>query len=230
FTGGVQVSAGDVDNDGFADIILGTGIGGGPRVQAMSGKTGETLVNFFAYESTFRNGVQVSTGDVDGDGVLDVVTGSGVGGGPRVRAFSARSATPIIDFFAYDDTFRTGVNVSAGDIDGDGRDEIITGPGSTGIPNVRAFRADGSVLADFYVNDEISQKQVIRSIPKQPGVRVASTDLNKDGIDEILTGQAAGTDPVLRGFSLDANSEMGISEVRAEMVFGEGYNFGVFVG
>ena len=41
--------------------------------------------DFFAYEDTFRGGVLVATADVDGDGIDEIVSGTGVGGGPRVR-------------------------------------------------------------------------------------------------------------------------------------------------
>ncbi len=53
-------------------------------------------------------------------------------------------------FFAYSPNFRGGVNVAAGDIDGDGKDEIITGPGVTGGPHIRIFSPTGLLQTAFY--------------------------------------------------------------------------------
>ncbi|TSC96056.1 MAG: Peptidase S8 and S53, subtilisin, kexin, sedolisin [Parcubacteria group bacterium Athens1014_10] len=56
-----------------------------------------------------------------------IVTGAGNGGGPHVRAFNSNGFPGSFNFFAYDKNFRGGVNVAVGDIDGDGKAEIITG-------------------------------------------------------------------------------------------------------
>jgi len=75
FTGGVHVALGDVNGDGFADIITGAGAGGGPHVKVFDGITGDEIASFFAYDLTFTGGVFVAAGDVTGDGKADIVTG-----------------------------------------------------------------------------------------------------------------------------------------------------------
>src|SRR5438552_4479324 len=82
FMGGVRVAAADVNGDHVADIVTAAGPGGGPHVRVLDGATGHESLGFYAYDSTFPGGVFVATGDLDGDGVAEIVTGAGEGGGP----------------------------------------------------------------------------------------------------------------------------------------------------
>jgi hypothetical protein len=148
FTGGVRVAAGDVDGDGCDDIITGPGPGGGPHVQVFSGRTLTVLRSFFAYSPVFLGGVYVAAGDVDGDGLADIITGAGPGGGPHVKVVSGRDGTTLRSFYAYHPGFPGGVRVAAADLNGDGKADIITGAGPWGGPHVRVFDgATGGPLA-----------------------------------------------------------------------------------
>src|SRR5262249_911354 len=114
-------------------IAVGTGSGIPPLVKVYDNQ-GNFLDQFVPFESNFVGGVEVAVGDVNGDGTPDVVCGAGPGGGPRVRVFNgvdimAGSANPgvLSDFFAYAPVFAGGVHVAAGDIDGDGKADVMTG-------------------------------------------------------------------------------------------------------
>ncbi|MFN4262014.1 MAG: transporter, partial [Gemmataceae bacterium] len=146
--------AGDVNKDGFADIVTGAGAGGGPHVKAFSGTNLSLLHSFFAYNSAFTGGVYVAVGDLNGDNFADIITGPGVGGGPHVRAFSGVDASVIRNFFAYPVGFNVGVRVGAMDRNGDGFADIITGPGPGGGPHVRIFDSVTlAVLDNFFAYD-----------------------------------------------------------------------------
>jgi hypothetical protein len=193
FTGGIYVSLGDVNGDGFDDIITGTGDGGGPRVRVLDGKTlGATVLkDYFAYESSFRGGVLVASGDINGDRKADVITGTGVGGGPRVQVFSGADDRVLRNEFAYEDSFRGGVLVASGDTNGDGRDDIICGTGPGGGPVVKVLSgANGSVLSSQFADDPSFRG----------GVRVDSRDVNGDGRDDIITHLRHGNDDGIRVF------------------------------
>ena len=84
FRGGIYVDAGDYNNDGFADILTGPGVGGGSHVRVFSGKTALAgsapveLAGFFAFTQTTPDNPLFTPG----------VPASGVGG----VAFSGTSA------------------------------------------------------------------------------------------------------------------------------------------
>ena len=105
------MASGDVDGDGFADVITGAGAGGGPHVRVFSGKTGALMREFFAYEAPFLGGVTVASGDLDGDGKADIITGAGAGGGPHVKVFDGSTGSTVSSFFAFDVGFRGGVRI-----------------------------------------------------------------------------------------------------------------------
>ena len=208
FTGGVTVATGDVNGDGVDDIVVGTGVGGAPRVVVVDGLTKATIADFFAYESTFTGGVNVATGDVNGDGFADVLVGSGVGGGPRVRVLSGdgisgTTQVGIADFFAYEPTFRGGVNVGAGALTGGKFADVIAGAGFGGGPRVRIFAGDlfntpavpvsstPASVSDYFAYDPNFRN----------GVNVSSGDINGDGRIDVVTGAGTGGGPDVRAFS-----------------------------
>lgn len=122
FTGGVEVAAGDVDGDGRMDAVTVASTGGGPRVRAFSGATGEVLADFFAYESNFKGGLHVALGDFNIDGKDEIVVAAGAGGGPRVSIFTPSGKMlehRLKDFFAFDPENRSGVYLAVGDVNGD---------------------------------------------------------------------------------------------------------------
>jgi hypothetical protein len=91
----------------------------------------------------FYGGVYVASGDVNGDGRDDIITGAGAGGGPHVKAFSGVDGSVLASFFAYNAGFAGGVRVGTSDIGDDGRIEILTAAGPGGGPHVRAFAVEG---------------------------------------------------------------------------------------
>ena len=111
FRGGIFVAAGDIDRDGFSDIVTGLGSGGSSQVKVFSGRTGLSLMSFLAFDPAFSGGVRVGVADLNADGFLDIITGMGPGGG-RVRAFSGLDQQMLVDFSPFGESFTGGVSVA----------------------------------------------------------------------------------------------------------------------
>jgi cyclophilin family peptidyl-prolyl cis-trans isomerase len=193
FTGGVNVAVGDVNGDGRADIIVGQGQGGEPRVKVYDGKTGAILFDFNAYSRRFRGGVRVAAGDVTNDGKADIITGAGPGGGPHVQVFSGADGKIVQSFAAFDKTFTHGVYVAAGDITGDGRVDIVVGAGENAPPVVSVFNP---VTAASQVRSFFAYDPAFRG-----GVRVGVADITEQGPLDIITGAGPGGGPHVQVFS-----------------------------
>ena len=128
---------------------------------------------------SFRGGARIASGDVDGDGIDEIVAAAGPGGS-SVRIFET-NGTQVRMFTPYPNDFRGGADVAAGDIDADGVDEIIVaaGPGGT---SVRIFKMDGTQVGMFtpYPNGFTG------------GADVAAGDIDADGVDEIIVAAGPG--------------------------------------
>lgn len=203
FTGGVFVAVGDLNEDGYADIITGADAGGGPHVRAFSGKDQIELFSFMAYQTEFMGGVRVAAGDVTGDGIPDIITGAGPGGGPHVRVFDA--ANPILgptdnipgaigSFYAYSPSFAGGVYVSAGEFDGLSGLDVVTAAGAGGGPHIRVASPANFTGTNFFANF------MAYDVSYLGGVSTATIDWDNDGNPDILTGQLQGPNAEVRVF------------------------------
>jgi trimeric autotransporter adhesin len=199
FTGGVRVAMGDVNGDGALDVITGTGPGIATQVKIYDGKTQQLLQTIDAFEASFKGGVYVASGDVNGDGKAEIVFTPDEGGGPRVRVFQLGSTAAFADFFGIEDpNFRGGARASLGDINNDKTDDLVVSAGFLGGPRVAAFNGTtvrgGSATRLF--GDFFAFEQTLRN-----GAFVSVADVNGDGFGELIAGGGPGGGPRVIAFS-----------------------------
>ncbi len=205
---GVFVAAGDVNGDGRADIIAGPGGGALPvKVYdgAKLGQLGGMLTSFLAYQPTYKEGVTVAAGDVNGDGRADVITGM-ANGGSRVNIVDATklnqiggsgqiAASALLgSFLAFAPSYHRGVFVGAGDVSGDGRLDVLIGAGAGSPPTVKVV--DANRLNELTTDGRIADAALLQNFlafdaSYTGGVRVGAVDVNLDGLDDLIVGTGA---------------------------------------
>jgi hypothetical protein len=169
----VFVASGDVNGDGKADIVVGADAGGAPHVKVFDGATGAEIRSFFAFDPGFLGGVRVAAGDVNGDGKADIITGAGPGTLSHVKVFDGLTGAEIHSFFAFTPSFTGGVFVAAGDVNGDGKADIVVSADAGATPHVKVFDAiSGTEIRSFFAYDPAFAG----------GVRVAAGDVNGGGV------------------------------------------------
>jgi hypothetical protein len=181
-TGVQQVAMGDVvGGDGIDELLIGSARG----VDVFSG--GGRFELFIPFPGGLGG---LATGDFNGDGVDEVLVG-GLGN-DRVQVYSTLGGTGTLvgQGNAFGGMAMTGVFVAAGDLNGDGRDDVIAAPGAGAAPTVRVFSIAGgpALIAQFAAFETTFTG----------GVRVASVDANNDGDAEIMAGSGPGKSAELR--------------------------------
>ena len=143
--GWIARSLGDVDGDGVNDVVTSapTSAAAGDkagRVYVYSTKTGALL-----WKVDGKTGDQLGTGvecagDVNRDGVPDVVAGAPNGG--KAFVFSGKDGSVLHSFLAESQTDNFGTHVSGvGDVDGDGYADVMVGAPANNAGGKGAGRA-----------------------------------------------------------------------------------------
>jgi hypothetical protein len=208
----VDLAVADLDGDGVAEIIVSAGTKSGTEAEVRvfrlsGGAVVDTGLNFIAY--TNKNGANVAAGDLDGDGVAEIITGEGGNGkaSMTVRLFKVDASKGLGAWSAADaggidaGTSFYGADVTAADLDADGVDEVIVATvasNSEKATSVAAYNAAGIKVLAFTAASEAGK-----------GASLAADDMDMDGMAEIVLGEGtqAQTGSTIRVFGPDGASK-----------------------
>jgi large repetitive protein len=146
----------------------------------------------------YAGGIQVATGDVNGDGTPDIICATGTGAITTVRVFDGATGVRIASFEPFGKNYTSGASVAVGDFNGDGKADIVVG--GAGHPVIKVFSGASVVTGPLATLGRFTAFGAGISTDYTGGVRVAVGDVNDDGTPDILAVTASGR-AIVAGFS-----------------------------
>lgn len=172
-------------------LVIALPVPGSPNlVEVRRGAVSTILAPF---SSTYRGGIVATSGDVNRDGTSDIIVAARQGASGRVLVYNGKTDQVIRVLNAFPG-FNGQINVASGDVNGDGRSDIIVAVGGNGPSHIKVF--DISTPAPI--------QSFIAFAGYNGGVSVASADVNGDRKDDIIVGTLGGTPPQVKVFSQGA--------------------------
>ena len=181
----------DVDGDGKPDIVVANERSNNVSVLRNTAAFANINAASFAARTDFPVGTNppsIAVGDVDGDGKPDIVAANY--GSNTVSVLRNTSTSGIVNAasFAAKADFATGINpfsVVIGDVDGDGKPDLVTANSNANTISVlRNTAAPGNIMASSFSG------KVDFSTSGYP-LSVVTGDLDGDGVAEVAAANAA---------------------------------------
>jgi hypothetical protein len=264
FSGGVFVAVANIN--GHPEIITGAGAGGGPHVKVIdaralfqlqhNGEIADAAVTaqFYAYSPLFLGGVTVAAADLNGDGVIDIVTGAGPGGGPHVKVIDGTKLKQLQNNAEIADSALIGQFYATLVFNSDG--VFVAADSNNGHPIIVTSHAIGSgpvqVIDATKLNELSNDSELLhdavlgsffayngRDFTMGTSAHVAVIDFNGDGVADILVGpsqtQAPEPTEIVDGTKLNNVDQFQVIQPSALLldnffIFGTNFTGGIFVG
>ncbi len=139
----------DLGGDGTSELLVGSPPGFTGQVHLIR-QDGSIINSWLAYDAKFKGGVNVAAGDLDNDGIPEIITAPAGGGGPHVRIFDGYGKPKISPgFFAGPNNYQNGVSIAI-QRQGDRKPPLITA--ITNTPSAKtfsAFTAQGETVKSY---------------------------------------------------------------------------------
>lgn len=192
--GGFSVAAEDLDADDVDEIIVGPAsplLKGFDKknaalfaaqtttIMAFDSSSGFLVRAFAPFGKKFKGAVSVAAKQSTSDQRTSIAVGAGKGSPPRVRVFDQDGVPKGKEFLAYNRAFRGGVSVSLAKLHKQDSAPlaVLTAPGPGISPQIRVFSQNGREIRPGFLAFHTTNKS---------GVKLASIDLDEDGVDEII--------------------------------------------
>lgn len=163
----------------------------GPFVQMFNRVTNEQMTIFQPFGPNYTGGFTVAKGDVNNDGIADLLYSPRIGG--QVQVFDGSNFNPLGAIYPFGAGFPMSLSIAVGDINGDGFGDIISAPSGIGMPPHVVATSGRDMTTTLF-------SQYAYAPTFLGGVSVAAGEVNADGAMDIITAPLVGAPPHIVSF------------------------------
>lgn len=186
-----DVAVGNVDFDKENEIVVSSAPFGRPLISIYT-MEGALKSQFQPYDDGVNLGLDIDLIDTNGDLIMEIASVPYEQTSGNVKIFEYTGLT-IAEWNAYGDAFNGGGSLSIADVNSDGQQEILVGPGANGGPHVRIFKPDGSLMQEFFAGN----------VSDSGGAHIEYFDFDGDNAAEYVITYKRGHDSVVRLYDSD---------------------------
>ncbi|MEW6407690.1 MAG: FG-GAP-like repeat-containing protein [Patescibacteria group bacterium] len=194
YSGEFEVISADVNGDKKAEIITATGSGMKSYIRVWrvitkknNKKKIKHLSSFYAYGKKFKKGVNLTAADFDRDKKYEIIVAP-QSGNKKIKIYQYNSKKKKFSLFkkikAYEKSFKGGISLGVGDVNNDGKVDLITAP--------QSYTKKKTKVKVYIYNSNTKKFQLLAKFCPYPkkffgGIEIKVGDVNGDQQKEIIT-------------------------------------------
>jgi hypothetical protein len=190
---GARVAMGDIDADGIHEIIVAPGDNAHNEALFKVFRDDGTLITDIQPLVDTGHGADVAAGDIDGDGRAEIAMSvlDSKNRAHDVIIYSVNQSNGVDQIasipFQSSRSAATVASIAFGDVDADGKDELIVSSGG---------EQNGNIVSVYDFDEALNAMPLASGIYPE-GSNVNAIDLYGDGVDEIIIGYSDGEDSLI---------------------------------